>query len=836
MNTSNWLLPTPQEEAAACAATVDNLENPGRADPPVRLLRHVMLPTTIALVAVVLLFVFIAGHQMYQAQVAAAWADDPASMSAEVRPGTRGQDADLISGHLLLNVAGAGAATVALMLCVMVVRVRDAEARLRRADMALRLAATAFESQDGIMVLDERGAILQVNQAFTDITGYSLHEVRRRPVEMLQAAANPPDLYDTIARQLAERGRWVGDLWSQRKNGEVYPKRLSLTLVRSAPGEPRYCVGSFADITEHKQAEARIEQLAFYDPLTGLPNRRMLRDRIEQEIKRNRRDGKKMAVLFIDLDHFKEVNDTMGHDAGDLLLVEAASRLRACVREHDTVARMGGDEFTLLITELETGEHLEPLLQKLLVTLSSPFALHRERVFVSASIGVTICPEDGTEVETLYKNADQAMYEAKGAGRNRYSFFTPALHEAAVQRARITNDLHEALTGQQFELHYQPIVDLRNGEVRKAEALLRWRHPTRGMISPADFIPIAEASDLIVDIGEWVFTAVTQQLQIWRTGLHPHFQVSMNSSPVQFRRRCPAEASWVQRLEAMGLPGMSLVVEITEGLLLETNEAVSAQLLEWRDSGIQVALDDFGTGYSSLAYLQKLDIDFIKIDQSFVQGLEPGGTQFVLCKAMVVMAHALGLRVVAEGVETAQQRDLLIEAGCDFAQGYFFSRPLPASQLQALLSDPGLGGRWVPATTLQGMQLLVIDDHPIVRQGMVAALRQLQEGVEILEAGDGARGLELLEAHPRIKAVLVDLEMVPLGGIPTIRQIRQIQPALPVLVVSGSEDPADFHAAMEAGADGYCPKSAGLRTMRHALRQVLGGTPYVPDFMEAARE
>jgi CheY-like chemotaxis protein len=305
----------------------------------------------------------------------------------------------------------------------------------------------------------------------------------------------------------------------------------------------------------------------------------------------------------------------------------------------------------------------------------------------------------------------------------------------------------------------------------------------------------------------------------------------MNSSPVQFRRPRPAERSWTHRLHAAGLPGMSLVVEITEGLLLESSDTVSQQLLQWRDAGIQVALDDFGTGYSSLAYLQKLEIDFIKIDQSFVHGLEAGGTQFILCKAMVVMAHALGLRVVAEGVETAQQRDLLIEAGCDFAQGYFFSRPLTADALESLLSSPDALRHWMPATTLHGMQLLVIDDHPIVRQGMVAALRQLQPGVEILEASDGAQGLELLDANPRIQAVLVDLEMQPLGGLPTIRQIRQMQPALPVLVVAGSEDPKDFHAAMHAGANGYCPKSAGLGTMRQAVHQVLNGERYRPAFM-----
>ena len=715
---------------------------------------------------------------------------------------------------------------------------KEAEALLQQSEERWKLAMES--TGDGIWDWHIPEGREFYSKRLVEMYGFTEEELHQHP-DALDSRTHPDDLPQMLNDRQAHFDGLTPTYHNEHRvrckdNTWKWVLTRGMVVSRDAEGRPLRMVGTHTDISARKQAEALVRQQAYFDPLTGLPNRRMLRDRIEQEIKRNRRDGRKMAVLFIDLDHFKEVNDTMGHDAGDLLLMEAARRLRACVREHDTVARMGGDEFTLLITELETDSHLEHLLQKLLHTLSSPFELHRERVFVSASIGVTLCPDDGSEVEALYKNADQAMYEAKGAGRNRFSFFTPALHEAAVQRARITNDLHDALAQQQFELHFQPIVDLSSGQVRKAEALLRWRHPKRGMISPADFIPVAEASELIVEIGDWVFSEVSRQLLVWRNTLHPHFQISMNSSPVQFRRRCPAEKSWVKRLEAMGLPGMSLVVEITEGLLLETNASVSEQLLEWRDAGIQVALDDFGTGYSSLAYLQQLDIDYIKIDKSFVQGLDPGGTQFILCKAMVVMAHALGLRVVAEGVETSQQRDLLIEAGCDFAQGYFFSRPMPADALQTLLSTPQLSQQWIPTTTLHGMQLLVIDDHPIVRQGMVAALRQLQAGIEVLEASDGAHGLELLEANPRIKAVLIDLEMQPLGGIPTIRQIRQMQPALPVLVVAGSEQPEDFHAAIQAGANGYCPKSAGLRTMRHALRQVLDGTLYVPTFMGPASQ
>ncbi|WP_296511125.1 EAL domain-containing protein [Rhodoferax sp.] len=673
-----------------------------------------------------------------------------------------------------------------------------------------------------------------------DMYGFTEAELEQNPDELDQRT-HPEDLaqmlndrqahfeqltptYSNEHRILCKDGTWK---WILTRG---------MVVLRDADGKPMRMVGTHTDISARKAAESLVRQQAYFDPLTGLPNRRMLRDRVEQEIKRNRRDGKRLAILFMDLDHFKEVNDTLGHDSGDVLLVEAAQRLRACVREHDTVARMGGDEFTLLISELEAGQGLEHLLQKLLQNMSAAFVVGQERVFVSASIGVTFFPDDGSEVETLYRNADQAMYAAKNAGRNRFSYFTPALQEAALQRARISHDLHDALDKGQFELHYQPLVDLSSGQVRKAEALLRWRHPVHGMISPAEFIPVAEASELIITIGEWVFTQATRQLQDWRARLHPHFQISINSSPAQFRRPCSGKNTWVSRLKEQDLPGMSLVVEITEGMLLDMDTHVTRQLMEWRDAGIQVALDDFGTGYSSLAYLQELDIDFIKIDKSFVQGLTPQGTHFILCKAMVVMAHALGLRVVAEGVETALQRDLLLEAGCDFAQGYFFARPMPAEQLETLLSQPGISGQWLPTTTLLGMQLLVIDDHPIVRQGMVAALRQLQPGVEVLEAADGAQGLELLEQHPRIKAVLVDLEMKTLGGIPTIRQIRQLQPAIPVLVVAGSEDPDDYRAAMQAGANGYCPKSTGLRTMRLAVRSVLDGQTYVPDFMSASPE
>ena len=561
---------------------------------------------------------------------------------------------------------------------------RRAEATARDSEARWKLALEA--AGDGVWDWHIQAGTEFFSERLLQMCGYGGGDLNSNPDEF-DDRTHPDDLEQLHqARQDHFEGR-VPLYHSERrilcKDGTwKWVLSRGLVISRDADGKPLRMIGTFTDVSSRKASEALIRQQAFYDTLTGLPNRRMLRDRLEQEIKRNNRDQQELAILFIDLDHFKEVNDTLGHDRGDMLLIEAGRRIQSCVRASDTVARMGGDEFTVIMADLPSSSHLEGILQKMLRALGELFQLGTEQVFVSASIGITMYPTDATEIEDLFKNADQALYVAKGAGRNRFSFFTPALQEAALTRVRLASDLRTALAEQQFYVVYQPIVELATGAIHKAEALIRWNHPKRGLVSPAAFIPVAESSGLIVQIGAWVFQQAAQQVQVWRQTLADDFQISVNKSPVQFHHSGAKGTNWAEYLSARGLPGDSIVVEITEGLLLDTSASVGSTLLALREAGIGVSLDDFGTGYSSLSYLQKFDIDFVKIDQSFVRNLTANSTELALCRAIVVMAHALDMRVIAEGVETAQQRDLLASVDCDYVQGYLYAKPMVASEFE----------------------------------------------------------------------------------------------------------------------------------------------------------
>ncbi|MBC7858748.1 MAG: EAL domain-containing protein [Burkholderiaceae bacterium] len=568
---------------------------------------------------------------------------------------------------------------------MMIAAIRDISER-KRAEEEMQLASLVYNtSSEAMMVTDVEGVIITVNPAFTQVTGYSPDEVVGQTPRVLRSGRHDLSFYQAMWRELILTGQWQGEVWDRRKNGEIYPKWVVINTASGADGAPLRRVALFSDITEKKNSEEVIWQQANFDALTGLPNRQMFSDRLEQEIKKAHRAGLPMALLFLDLDRFKEVNDTLGHDMGDRLLKEAARRLTACVRESDTVARLGGDEFTLVLGELDDPASAERVAQSILRELARPFRLGAEDVYVTASIGVTFYPEDATDMDALLKHADQAMYAAKSQGRNRYSYFTASMQELAQARMRLTNDLRGALAGQQFRVFYQPIVELASGAVHKAEALIRWQHPSRGLVSPAEFIPIAEDTGMIVPIGDWVFYEVVRQVEKWRALYCEQFQISVNKSPVQFRSEGSSHAPWVDHLGRVGLPGQSIVVEITEGLLMEASGIVSDHLLGFRDAGVQVSLDDFGTGYSSLSYLKKFDIDYLKIDQSFVRNLSADSEDMALCEGIIVMAHKLGIKVIAEGVETAAQRDLLAQAGCDYAQGYLYSRPVPAEAFEQLL-------------------------------------------------------------------------------------------------------------------------------------------------------
>ncbi|WP_188860504.1 putative bifunctional diguanylate cyclase/phosphodiesterase [Marinobacterium nitratireducens] len=427
-----------------------------------------------------------------------------------------------------------------------------------------------------------------------------------------------------------------------------------------------------------------LTHMATFDQLSGLPNRRLFYDRLEREIRVCERSGKRLALMYIDLDNFKDINDTQGHDVGDALLKEAAQRLLRSVRRSDTVARLGGDEFTVILPGLESTSAVARIAEAVLTALREPFPARGRSNFVSASIGITVFPDDAQDVHDLLRQADQAMYEAKKFGRNRYHYFTPDMQAQAQARMQRIGDLRLALSRRELCLRYQPIVDLRSGKIRKAEALVRWQHPSLGLLSPQEFIPLAEETGLIVELGNWICEQALEQTASWRRTLDPAFQISINTSPVQLCDNGTRLDAWLTWLDRLQLPGSALALEITESILM--SEAASERLLAIQSMGLEVSLDDFGTGYSTLSYLKKFDIDYLKIDRSFVQSLSPGSSDFVLCEAIILMAHKLGIQVVAEGIETDTQHRYLVEMGCDYGQGYRYSKPVSADEFERLVA------------------------------------------------------------------------------------------------------------------------------------------------------
>ena len=579
-------------------------------------------------------------------------------------------------------------AAFALLYLVLFVNARRADDSLKawQAERAveetqLRIAATSFQTQQPMVITDAKGCIVRVNRAFLESTGYTEAETVGQTPRILKSGRHDGQFYRDMWAQLAATGSWQGEIWDRRKNGEVYPKWLSISTVYDGTGAATHYVGVHFDLSERKRAEEQVRLLAYFDPLTGLPNRTLLHDRLTQATEASQRDGRCGAVAFIDLDNFKALNDTQGHDCGDLLLRQVAQRLTACVRKEDTVARLGGDEFVVMLSSLSTSfdeaARMAKLVgDKILESLNSPYMLKDVPYRSTPSIGVTLFKGTSASNDELLKQADLAMYKSKETGRNTMHFFDPAMEDAVRQRAALESAIAEAIEADQFVLYYQ--IQFEGDRAKGAEVLVRWRHPSRGMVSPVDFIPLAEETGLILPLGTWVMETACRQLAAWarQPGMEDLI-LAVNVSARQLR-----QPDFVQRVRAAirssGANPRRLKIELTESMLVNDVTETISKMLELQAEGISFALDDFGTGYSSLSYLKRLPLSQLKIDQSFITEIPNDANSAVIATAIIRLGQSLGLEVIAEGVENEAQRDFLQRNGCLLFQGYYFGRPQPA--------------------------------------------------------------------------------------------------------------------------------------------------------------
>ncbi|MER2538876.1 MAG: EAL domain-containing protein [Azonexus sp.] len=556
---------------------------------------------------------------------------------------------------------------------------------LRQMESQMQLLGVAFKhSGEAILISDAQNNIVTVNPAFTKLTGYEQEEAIGKNPRFLSAGRNSPEEYAAMWQSIVEKGYWQGEIWDRRKDGGIYPKWISVSVIRDDAGEIRYYIAHFTDISNEHAAEVKLHHIAHHDSLTGLPNRFSLNGRIQQALALARREGGRVALLFIDLDRFKLVNDTLGHHIGDELLIEVAKRLQESVRDSDVVARLGGDEFVVMLTGIEHTSSVAVVAEKIVLAIGSPYLIEGHDLYTSPSIGIAVFPTDGETGDVLMMNADAAMYHAKSAGRNNFQFFDVKMNEVAVERLSIEHSLRQALEREEFCLYFQPIIDMASGRVVEVEALVRWMHPQQRMIPPVKFIGIAEETGLIQPIGEWVFwTACRTLAEFNEVGL-AGVKMGINISAMQMRNgNLPILARGA--IQALNLNPEDLVFEITESVAMQRPEETVAILDMLHSMGIKLAIDDFGTGYSSLSYLKMFPIDHIKLDRSFVDEIGQGGGSSVICDATIGLAHNLGLKLVAEGVETEAQFEYLRERACDLVQGYLFSRPVPAKEVIAFI-------------------------------------------------------------------------------------------------------------------------------------------------------
>ena len=549
----------------------------------------------------------------------------------------------------------------------------------------LRLSAQVFVSSlEAIMIADSRNNIIKVNQAFTDITGYAENEVAGQNPRILKSGKHKASFYRIMWQTLLSTGNWQGEIWDRRKNGEIYPKWLSIHVVKNSSGEITNYIALFSDITERKASFEQIKHLAHYDALTNLPNRSLLNERLDSAIAAGKRNNRKVAVLFLDLDRFKNINDSLGHFAGDLLLQAVANRLKRCIRGMDTVARLGGDEFVVVLNGIREASDAAHVAQKILESMTESIRIEGQEIVTTPSIGISIYPDDGQTHAALIKNADAAMYHAKDLGRGNFQFFTENMNARAFELLSFESDLKLALKRGEFSLHFQPQIDLSSGKIVGMEALLRWLHPERGFVPPSTFIPVAEECGAIVAIGEWVIRSACRQNRIWQQAGLPAVPIAVNLSAIQFRQSNIVD-TLSRILEETGLPPSLLEIEMTERIIMQDADSTIGTLRAIKKMGLMLSIDDFGTGYSSLSYLRRFPIDKLKIDRSFVRDIATNQDDAAIIRTIITMGHSLRMKVIAEGVETPGQLAFLKQEGCDEAQGYHFSRPVPAEEFEPLL-------------------------------------------------------------------------------------------------------------------------------------------------------
>jgi diguanylate cyclase (GGDEF)-like protein/PAS domain S-box-containing protein len=695
---------------------------------------------------------------------------------------------------------------------------------------ALRLAAAILAStRDAVIITDLALKILAVNPAFTEITGYGEAEVLGESPRLLSSGRHNRAFYQAMWTNLLETGHWQGEIWNRRKDGEIYPEWLTLNVVRNEQGDPAHYVGVATDLSQLRRHEERFQHLVHYDPLTGLPNRLLLEARLQHTLERASREGTRAAVLVVDLDQFKIINDSHGHAAGDALLVAVTHRLKTRLREEDTLSRLAGDQFVLVLEALHEYQESEIMAHSIQASLEEPFILPDGcKAYVRASVGISVYPQDGSTAQGLLIGADAAVHRAKEQGGRQFCYYTSEFNAQARATLTMEEALRRALAQKEFVLYYQPKVDLRSGRIAGAEALVRWQRPGCGMVQPLQFIPAAEKNGLIEGIGAWVIREACRQISAWREAGLAGIKVAVNVSARQFR--CGGlEEEVVKALAHYGVEPRHLMLELTESMLMAEPEEAVARMTALKRIGVLLSLDDFGTGYSSLAYLSRFPIDQMKIDRSFVTDIvtDPGAA--TIATSVIALAHRMRLGVVAEGVETEAQAGYLRQNDCDEIQGYLFSKPVPAEEFAELLRQGK--NLPVPEAPLQSRTLLIVDDEPHI----LAALQRVlaEEGYRVLAATSGHEGLELLATNP-VQVILSDQRMPEMSGTEFLSRVKVLYPDTVRMVLSGY---AELETVVRAVNEGAIYKFFGKPWDAEQLRaQISDAFLYYEGVMQPRRE